>query len=98
MGQAAPLVHDIGIDAVREGHADHRSSGLDALGQDLLFEPGAVASSGLGLGFSHGAHLSRLVDAIVAAYAVALKGGTAGRLLMDRHRDAQAACLAVNRN
>lgn len=58
-----------GIDAVRERHAGHRGAGLGALGQDLLLEFGAVAPTGLGLGFSHGVHLSRLVDTIVAAYA-----------------------------
>ncbi|MCY1537255.1 hypothetical protein D9M68_727440 [compost metagenome] len=81
MDQAAPLVHDVGIDAVREGHAGHRGAGPGALGQDLLFEFGAVAPTGLVLGFGHGVHLSRLVDTIVAAYAAALKGGLAGRLL-----------------
>lgn len=47
MVQAAPLVHDVGIDAVRERHAGHRGVGLGALGQDLLFELGAMASTGL---------------------------------------------------
>ena len=36
--------------------------------------------TGLVLGFGHGVHLSGLVDTIVAAYAVDLKGGMAGRL------------------
>jgi hypothetical protein len=34
-----------------------------------------VAPAGLVLGFGHGVHLSRLVDTIVAAYVVNLKGG-----------------------
>ncbi|OOG84357.1 hypothetical protein B0E41_10470, partial [Hydrogenophaga sp. A37] len=41
---------------------------------------GAVAPTGLVLGFGHGVHLSRLVDTIVATYAADLKGGMAGRL------------------
>ena len=83
MSQAAPLVHDVGVDAVREGHAGHRCTGPGALGQDLLLELGAVAPTGLVLGFGHGVHLSGLVDTIVAAYAVDLKGGMAGRLQSD---------------
>lgn len=80
MGQSAPFVHDVGVDAVRERHAGHRCTGLGALGQDLLLEIGAVAPTGLVLGFGHGVHLSGLVDTIVAAYAAALKGGMTVRL------------------
>ncbi|MFA7556314.1 MAG: hypothetical protein WCZ20_00750, partial [Hydrogenophaga sp.] len=40
----------------------------------------AVAPTGLVLGFVHGVHLSRLVDTIVAAYVVNLKGGMTVRL------------------
>ena len=80
MGQSAPFVHDVGVDAVRERHAGHRCTGLGALGQDLLLELGAVAPTGLVLGFGHGVHLSGLVDTIVAAYAAALKGGMTVRL------------------
>jgi len=39
-----------------------------------------VAPTGLDLRFSHGVHLSRLVDTIVAAWAVDLKGGMTARL------------------
>jgi len=67
-------VHDVGVDAVREGHAGHRGTGPGALGQDLLLEFDAEALTGIGLGFSHGVHPSRLVDTIVAAYAAVLKG------------------------
>ena len=81
MGQAAPLVHDVGIDAVRQSHAGYRSTRPSALGQDLLLEFGAVAPPGLVHGFGHGVHLSRLVDTIVAAYVVEFKGGMAARLL-----------------
>ncbi len=75
MGQAAPLVHDVGIDAVREGHAGYRSTRPGTLGQDLPLEFGAVAPLGLVHGFSHGVHPSRLVDIIVAAYLADFKGG-----------------------
>src|SRR5690606_14986070 len=64
-------------------------TGLGDLGQDLLLELGAVAPTGLVLGFVHGVHLSRLVDAIVAAYVVNLKGGMTVRLLL-----AHLPCLA----
>ena len=85
MGQSAPFVHDVGVDAVRERHAGHRCTGLGALGQDLLLELGAVAPTGLVLGFGHGVHLSGLVDTIVAAYAAALKGGMTVRLRKTAH-------------
>ncbi len=82
LGQAAPLVHDVGIDAVRERYAGHRGAGPSALGQDLPLELGSVPPTGLGLGLgvSHGVHLYRLVGTIVAAYAAALKGGMARHL------------------
>ena len=80
MGQSAPFVHDVGVDAVRERHAGHRGARPGALGQDLLLKLGAVAQPGLVLGFGHGVHLSRLVDTIVAAYAAVLKGGMTARL------------------
>lgn len=61
------LCTDIGIDAVGQGNAGHRSAWLGALSEDLLFEPGVVSPAGLLLGFIHGVHLNRLVDTIVAA-------------------------------
>ena len=63
-----------------ENEETPRCTGLGALGQDLLLELGAVAPTGLVLGFGHGVHLSGLVDTIVAAYAAALKGGMTVRL------------------
>ena len=67
-----------------------------------LLELGAVAPTGLVLGFGHGVHLSRLVDTIVAAYAAALKGGMtvrlrgtrscAGRLALRRFFTVRLAC------
>jgi putative transposase len=47
------------------------------------------------MGLRHGVHLSRLVDTIVAAYAVAFKDGMAGRL---RRGDSYANALAETIN
>jgi hypothetical protein len=64
---AAPLVHDVGVDAVRLANAGHRCARLGALSEDLLLELGAIPSAGVLLGFIHGVHLVCLVDTIVAA-------------------------------
>lgn len=97
MGNAAPVVHEIGVDAVRQRHAGHRGTGPRAIGQDLLLELSAVGPMGLGLRIGHSVLLSRLVDTIVAAYAVALKGGITGRLQSmgdsENHQNAHIHCL-----
>ena len=67
MGQSASLVHDVSIDAMRKATLTTEAPWLCALGQDLLLELGAVAPTGIVLGFSHDVHLSRLVDTIVTA-------------------------------
>jgi hypothetical protein len=49
-----------------------------AIGEDLLFEIGAVLPAGPLLGFIHGDHQSGLVDTIVTAEAPDFKGGMTG--------------------
>lgn len=56
-----------------------------------------MAPTGLALGFGHGVHLSRLVDTIVAAYAVDLKGGMTARLRRTCARRAPGDALAEAR-
>src|SRR6218665_649888 len=56
---ASPLVHDIGVDAVGQRNASQRGARLGALGEDLLFELGAVPPAHLLLGFIHGVPLNR---------------------------------------
>ena len=65
--EAAPLVHDVGVDAVRHRHARHRRSGLRAFAQNLRLEFGAVTPPRDLLGVFHGVHLNSLVDTILAA-------------------------------
>ena len=52
-------MNDVGVDAVRQGNAGHRSTRLGAPSNDLLLELDAVPPAGLLLGFIHGVHLNR---------------------------------------
>ena len=42
---AQPAVHDVGVDAVGQGHAGHRGAALTALLRDLALELGTVKTS-----------------------------------------------------
>ena len=65
--EAAPLVHDVGVDPVRHRHARHRRSGLRAFAQNLRLELGAMTTPHDLLGVFHGVHLTSLVDTILTA-------------------------------
>lgn len=67
LGQAASLVHDVGVDSVRQRHACYRRSGQRAFAQNLRLEFATVTLPGDPLGVFHGVHPNSLVDTILAA-------------------------------